>query len=219
MINGSPKDDTYELLIKIIQERRSIRRFESRPPEKELLLKMIEAARHAPSATNFQPWKFFVITNPKVKDQMADVVSDKLNSLENSDLARTEGEAENVRTFGREYFLFFRKAPAVIAAFFKPYPVAASLGYASNADSKEKMRMLGIESASAAVQNMLLAAHTLGLGACWLDGPLIARKELEELLNVQEPWGLMCLLAVGYPETVPPPVRRKKPGAISRFIE
>ena len=157
--------------MKIIRERRSIRRFKPKAPEKELLQKMIEAARHAPSATNFQPWKFFVVTNPEVKDRMAGIVSDKLKSLENTHTARTVGGAENVRAFGREYVLFFRKAPAVIAAFFKPYPAAASLGYSANADSEDKMRLLGIESTSAAVQNMLLAAHVLGLGACWLDGP------------------------------------------------
>ncbi len=219
MVMSSATDFTYETLIEIIKERRSIRRFQPGVPDEDLLLKMIEAARYAPSATNFQPWKFFVITNPEVKEKMAGVVSDKLNSLDNARLARTVGEAENVKAFGREYFLFFRKAPAVIATFFKPYPVAASLGYASNSDSEEKMLMLGIESTSAAVQNMLLAAHSLGLGACWLDGPLIARKELEALLNVAEPWRLMCLVAVGYPETIPPPVRRKKPAAVSRFIE
>lgn len=219
MTNSSAIDDTYELLIQIIRERRSIRRFKPEVPEKELLRKMLEAARYAPSATNLQPWKFFVVANPEVKDQMASVVSDKLDGLNTSRLARTKGEAENVKAFGREYFLFFRKAPAVIATFFKPYPVAASLGYESNSDSEEKMRMLGIESASAAVQNMILAAHSLGLGTCWLDGPLIARNELEELLNVGEPWRLMCLVAVGYPEKYPEPVRRKKLALISKFIE
>ncbi len=219
MIKSSAIDDTYDLLIKIVTERRSIRRFKPHIPEKELLLKMLEAARYAPSATNLQPWKFFVITNPDVKHQMEKVVSNKIDSLDTTNLARAMGNAENVKTFSREYFLFFRKAPAVVATFFKPYPVAASLGYESNSDSEEKMRMLGIESASAAVQNMLLAAHALDLGTCWLDGPLIARKELEELLNVDEPWRLMCLVAVGYPENVPAPVRRKKLKLISRFIE
>lgn len=219
MVNSSAIDDTYELLMQIVRERRSIRRFKPEVPEKELLLKMLEAARYAPSATNLQPWKFFVVTKPQVKDRMAGVVSDKLSSLNAANLSRAMGESEKVKEFGREYFLFFRSAPAVIATFFKPYPVAASLGYESNSDSAEKMRMLGIESASAAVQNMLLAAHSLGLGGCWLDGPLVARTELEELLNVDEPWRLMCLVAVGYPENIPSPVRRKKLALISRFIE
>ena len=219
MVKSSAKDDTYDLLMKIVTGRRSIRRFKSKIPEKELLLKMLDAARNAPSATNLQPWKFFVITNPAVKDQMAIAVSNKLNSLATTNLSRTVGGSENVKAFGREYFLFFRKAPVVIATFFKPYPVAASLGYESNSDSEEKMRMLGIESTSAAMQNMLLAAHSLDLGTCWLDGPLIARKELEALLNVDEPWRLMCLVAVGYPENVPSPVRRKKLALISRFME
>lgn len=218
MINRIPADATYEFLMEIIRERRSIRRFKPEAPDEALLLKMIEAARHAPSATNLQPWKFFVITNPEFKEKMASVVAGKLDRLEHNRQARTIGNAEDVRAFGSEYFLFFRKAPAVIAAIYKPYPAAASLGYTSDGDSDEKMRMLGIESTSAAVQNMLLAAHCLGMGACWLDGPLIAREELEELLNVVEPWRLMCLVAVGYPEAVPPPVRRKKLELVSKII-
>lgn len=212
------KDNEYQSLIRIIKERRSIRNFRPEVPEKELILKLIDSARYAPSATNFQPWKFFVITSPEVKEKMARVVSDKLDSLDNSKLNREVVDAENVKRFGREYFLFFRKAPAVIATFFKPYPVAASLGYESGSDGKEKMQMLSIESTSAAVQNMLLAAHALGLGACWLDGPLIARRELEEMLNVDEPWKLMCLVAVGYPKDIPSAVRRKKSELVSKFI-
>jgi nitroreductase len=218
MKESKVKNDEYELLIKIIKERRSIRSFRPEVPEMELILKLIDAARYAPSATNFQPWKFFVITNPEVKDKMANLVSDKLDSLDKTKLNREVVDAENVKKFGREYFLFFRKAPAVIATFFKPYPVAASLGYESSSDGKEKMQMLSIESTSAAVQNILLAAHALGLGACWLDGPLIARMELEEMLNVDEPWRLMCLVAVGYPKVNPSAVRRKKLAVVSKFI-
>jgi nitroreductase len=213
------KNDQYERLLEIIKQRRSIRSFKPEKPEKELILKLIEAARFAPSATNFQPWKFFVINNPEVKEKMASVVSAKLDQLNKTKLNPAGVDAGNVKKFGREYFLFFKKAPVVIATFFKPYPVAASLGYESGFGGVEKMQMVSIESTSAAVQNMLLAAHTLGLGACWLDGPLIARRELEEMLNVDEPWKLMCLVAVGYPHVIPSAVRRKKLGLVSRFIE
>jgi len=53
-----------------IRTRRSIRRYEKKPVEKEKLLKILEAARLAPSAVNFQPWSFIVVTDPKVKENL-----------------------------------------------------------------------------------------------------------------------------------------------------
>ena len=53
--------DLYET----IQKRRSIRRFEQKPIEKEILRKMIDAARLAPSAANLQPLEYIIVTNPK----------------------------------------------------------------------------------------------------------------------------------------------------------
>ncbi|MEM2110334.1 MAG: nitroreductase family protein [Candidatus Bathyarchaeia archaeon] len=58
--------DTFEA----IQTRRSIRKYENKPVEKEKLLKVLEAARLAPSAANYQPWSFVVVTDPKVKESL-----------------------------------------------------------------------------------------------------------------------------------------------------
>jgi nitroreductase len=53
-----------------IQTRRSIRSYKKSPVENAKLVKILEAARLAPSACNFQPWKFIVITNPEVKENL-----------------------------------------------------------------------------------------------------------------------------------------------------
>lgn len=56
-----------------IRTRRSIRVYEDRPVEKEKLERILEAARLAPSAGNRQPWRFIVVTDPKVKDELKEV--------------------------------------------------------------------------------------------------------------------------------------------------
>ena len=53
-----------------IRKRRSIRRYEKKAIEKEKLLKVLEAARLAPSAANRQPWSFIVVTDSKVKKSL-----------------------------------------------------------------------------------------------------------------------------------------------------
>jgi nitroreductase len=50
---------------------------------------------------------------------------------------------------------------------------------------------------------MLLAFHQMGLGAVWLVAPLMAKKEIEGLLNVPANLSLICLVAVGYPNESP----------------
>jgi nitroreductase len=55
--------DVFEAII----ERRSIRDYKTRPIEKEKLMKLLQAARHAPSAKNRQNWKFIIITDEKIK--------------------------------------------------------------------------------------------------------------------------------------------------------
>jgi nitroreductase len=60
-----------------------------------------------------------------------------------------------------------------------------------------------IQSVSAAVATMLLSFHQLGLGAIWLAGPLIAKKEIETILNIPAEMGLVCLIAVGYADESP----------------
>jgi len=53
-----------------IRTRRSIRRYQKKPVEREKLLRVLEAARLSPSATNSQPWKFIVVTDPEVKESL-----------------------------------------------------------------------------------------------------------------------------------------------------
>ena len=54
-----------------------------------------------------------------------------------------------------------------------------------------------LQSAGAAMQNILLSAVELGYGACWMSSPLTAKTELEEILHIEDPWDLIAFVAIG----------------------
>jgi len=67
-----------------------------------------------------------------------------------------------------------------------------------------------IQSAGAAIQNILLAAVDMGYGACWMSAPMMAKEALEKTLNVKDPYHLVAFVAVGKPKSDKKP-KEKKP--------
>lgn len=62
-----------------------------------------------------------------------------------------------------------------------------------------------LQALGAALQNLALAAHARGYGACWMTAPLVARERLEQLLGLDRPWTLAALVPVGRPAEPPQP--------------
>lgn len=60
-------------VIEIIKKRRSVRRFEPKPVPEEIIKDILDCARLAPTAINIQPWLFGAVTNPGLKQQIADI--------------------------------------------------------------------------------------------------------------------------------------------------
>ena len=61
---------------------------------------------------------------------------------------------------------------------------------------------------AAAIQNLLLAAHAEGLGACWMTGPLHVAEEIDDFLGVENKT-LVAVIPMGYPDETPPAPKRK----------
>jgi len=64
-------------LEKVIKERKSIRNYEDKPIPEDKLLRILEAARMAPSAGNRQPWRFVVVRNEKTKSRLAELADNQ----------------------------------------------------------------------------------------------------------------------------------------------
>jgi len=77
-------------------------------------------------------------------------------------------------------------------------------------------RIKDIQAIGACAQNMLLAAHSLGLGACWIGR--VRDEQVERVLGVGEHEELMMLIPIGYPAESPPPKERKSLADLVRRI-
>jgi len=161
-------------LLRIIKERRSIRAFHS---EKEIpaaeLEQLLEAAIWAPSAGNVQPWKFYVISDQRLKQALVRAA------------------------YGQS---FIAEAPVVLA-------VCVELNEASMSYGTRGATLYCIQDTAAAIQNILLLAHALGLGSCWVG----AFEEADAASALGCPRGQrpIAIIPIGYPAEQASAPRRK----------
>ncbi len=181
-------------LLSIIKDRRSTRKFTDKEVSDEVLMQIIDAGRFAPSNTNRQGWKFLLIKNDDLKEQMHKAVSDKVDEILDSMKSKVRYRAMRAYT---KYFTFFKDAPVLIVALFTRPSVVAEL---LMKDTKRVEMISGeLISVSMALQNMQLMTHSLGLGSCILTGPLLAYESMKTLLDIEDKYEICCLMAAGYP--------------------
>jgi len=181
-------------LFEAIRERRSVRRWKDDPVKEEDLLKILDAARLAPSATNEQPWHFIVVRDRDFIRSMGAVVHAMLD-------ARIEVQESTERREAMQRFrvtnTHFENAPVAIAVLTKPWP-------SYRTDYERQAHDPGLQSVAAAISYIQLAATALGYGACWMTGPVEAAKaELEAMLGVEPPWSFVAMVPIGVPVEKP----------------
>ena len=204
---------------RIILARRSIRLYRKKPVEVDKLERIIEAGRFAPSAGNNQPWRFIVVRNRQVIDEINDrckkalrrgsyllmphayldkrtpgptdarytwwqkVVIPFLVRLRAGDVEPRARGGINTATSDPDYHIFFR-APVLIILL---------------ADR----RGIGSVQLDTGIcgQNMVLAAHALGLGTCWVSliRGLNYFPDYLKQLGIEDPFQVITAITVGYP--------------------
>ena len=219
----NPKPDQASVLREIIASRRSIRRFTSEPVPDEHLLEILDAARLAPSAGNQQMWHFLVVRSAAVKETMRKAVLDSLEEILTWKEATPEYQAD-LRNVVPAFATFFADAPVVIAVLSKPYitPLDSGLLPAHGLTFEQIHRWRGDpgrQSVGAAVENLLLMAHALGYGTCWMTGPLVGTFGLERVLGIRDPWRLVAIVPLGVPAQSPPARPRRDLDEIYTFVE
>lgn len=204
-------------LVQAIENRVSIRNFSAEAVSKKDLEELVRRAALAPSINNAQPWKFLVITRCSLLKEMGEAVSKAVGEIP---VAEREGPGKAFLSRIEWFSTFFEDAPAVIALLMQPYVSVLETGSGFTHEEVDKMRNRpDMQTAGAAVENILLSAVDLGLGACWLSAPMIAREELEHLMGVEEPYKLINFVAVGKPFGAPAKKNKKPLNEILQFIE
>ena len=200
--------------LEVIQTRRSVRKFKDLPVPKKDLLKIIEADSMAPSGGNQQNWQFIIVENKKIKQDMRFAVESAVDDLLSK--VNSKKATEEISSYSR-YFTFFTEAPVVICVVEKPYDSLTGRLIEKYSGIK-RVSTAGIQGVAAAIENLLLAAHGLGYGACWMTGPLIAKEALNNILKISPPNGLAALIPIGVPDHVSNAPARKPLEEIVTFL-
>lgn len=204
-------NETAVMVFKSIAERRSIRSFSDHPIGDDDFKLMIEAAMMAPSGSNSQPWHFILVKEKELISKIAGLVKSKLSTLHS--LAQHDGTYEP-EEFGKiGGMVFFEKAPGLVCVLRGKYQnrLDLLLEHTDRAlyDSRKTVINPSLQSVAAAITLFLLSAHTLGYGACWMTGPLVAKPEIERLLMVEEPFEMVAMIPIGFPKKIPKAPPRK----------
>ena len=203
-------------LEKAIKQRTSIRTFQDKQIPVEDLKKMVQMGGTAPSVNNYQPWKFYVITNKRLMEKMADLVKDKIEQIPGNE----SKASRNIKSQVEWFATFFENAPALIALTMEEYESVLEKGVTVSHEDINKMRNYpDIQSAGAAIQNILLTAVDLGYGACWMSAPIMAKDGLESLIKTEKPYSLVAFVAVGVPEKNMKPKEKKPLEEIFKLID
>ena len=163
--------------IEAIESRRSHLKLDDREPSQDEIQRLLDAAVRAPNHYKAEPWRFVVLRGD-ARRRLGEVLAESLKKRF-PDMSPTAIETERTRPV--------EKAPVIIAvAVEKP-------------TTEKEIEVENILAVGAAVQNILLAAHDLGLSATWRTGLAAYDPEVKKFLGLDPDQHLAALLYVGYP--------------------
>lgn len=185
----------------LIKKRRSVRKYSARKVESNILHEVLEAARWAPSAHNAQPWRFIVLIDDALKHDLAEAMA----NVWTADMIKDGASIEIRESMATASVERFTHAPVLIVACLTMNDM---IKYADELRQKCE-RDLAVQSLGAAIQNMLLAAHSKGLGACWFCAPIFCKDTVRKVLKIPEDVEPQALIILGYPAEKPSAPSRK----------
>jgi nitroreductase len=169
----------------LFRHQRAVRAWSDRPVTDDELRTVLQAALHAPSGSNTQPWRFVVVRDQAVKD----AVSDEYDAAQTGDsTAPAPRQPSGTATLSR--------APVLIVPCVQVPARTGRAGFQTGA------------SVYPACQNLMLAARALGLGTVMTTRHRIRRSQIHAILRIPEGYDSAAIIPLGWPDRAYGPNRR-----------
>lgn len=186
--------ETYNQLYAICQARRARRVFAEQPLSEDQIEKILGVAYTSPYASGRKNWEVQVVTDPSVLAAMAAAVQVKIAEIRGGIRADFAADFAAYAT----NFLAFAQAPALFIPTFRIAPTLSLMVDSASDEIARWERDNYLKSISCVGMLTLLAAESLGLAACYMTGPLLAEKEIGELIKLKRGRNIGALIPVGH---------------------
>ncbi|WP_282045134.1 nitroreductase family protein [Roseibium album] len=178
----------------VIRKRRSVRKFEpGRSVERDVLKRIVDCGRWAPSGANVQCFEFIVIDEPGLRDKVMNVF-----------LGQAQRLVDHAKGFPAVKKTYLANTAAIIIVVGDPrwkvcFPQPTSKGW--EAEYLDNNEVIFLNSIGAAIQNIQLGVAAEGLTSAWLSGggEPVTNKELSELLGYPQWMRAYGTIPIGYP--------------------
>jgi nitroreductase len=177
----------------VIFTRHSIAKVRPDPIPRAIIEQLLSAAVQAPNHFRVRPWRFIVLSG-EARNRLGEVMA-QAHLQRHPDATEMDLNVEKARPL---------RAPVMIAV---------------GVDRPAEAKVIEIENicaASAAVENLLLAANALGLGAMWRTGPAAREAAVKQFLGLEAEQELIAFIYLGYPEA--PGEFRERPSFKDRTV-
>lgn len=183
--------DNLDAFVAAVCARRSLRRYTADPVPRPVLERILTAGAWAPSAHNRQPWRFVVIETAARKAGLARAMGGRLRA----DLAASHVPEPVIEADVRRSYERITLAPVIILLAL----TMADMDTYPDEKRGHNERVMAVQSVAMAGQNILLAAHAAGLGACWMCAPLFVPGVVRAALDLPADWEAQGMITMGYP--------------------
>lgn len=194
----------------LVKSRRSVRRFKPAKVSREIVNAVLDLARWSPSAHNAQPWRIVVVDDDEAKERLASEMGKAwLSDMRKDDIPKEK--AENIVKV--ESWERIAKSPVVVI-------VCLTMDDMHKYPDKRRRKaeyVMAVQSVAAYIQTMLLLAHSMGLGTCWICAPLFCQNAVRKVLGLPKNVEPQAMIVMGYADETPKPPPRRALNEICTF--
>lgn len=198
-------------VLELLLSRVSIRFFEDKPIPDDVINKILEAGIRAPTAGGMQQWFFIVVKDPEKRKAIHRLLRDAHYLY----ATRVLSEPMSVNKVDKWMRLIER------GMYYAPIYIAAYIDLRRRFcrdEYKGFEELMAVQSLAAAIENMIIAAYSMGLGAVWLGVPLLMEEEFNRILEPPSGCRLGAIIALGYPAEKPKLRPRKSLSEVVKVI-